>query len=110
MHRAPDARPPVPVVPWVFLVPRIEGLRDLHDLPRDRAPVLFDEIDRLSRILVDEFQAEKINEAALGYQVPQLKVHVIDRYASDVTWSGNVWNAGVVQDVDLAVVGTHRTT
>ena len=95
--------------PWVILVPRIEGLRDLHDLPRDRARVLFDEIDRLSRILVDEFQAEKINVAALGNQVPQLHVHVIGRYASDVAWPGPVWNAGVVQDVDQVVVRARAT-
>lgn len=91
--------------PWVILVPRIEGLRDFHDLPRNRAIVLFDEIDRVSRILVDEFEAEKINVAALGNQVPQLHVHVIGRYASDAAWPGPVWNAGVVQDVDKAVVG-----
>ena len=91
--------------PWVILVPRIEGLRDFHDLPREKAPALFDEIDRVSRILIDEFEAEKINVAALGNQVPQLHVHVIGRYASDAAWPGPVWNAGVVQDVDQAVVG-----
>ena len=91
--------------PWVILVPRIDGLRDFHDLPREQALGLFDEIDRLSRILVDEFKAEKINVAALGNQVPQLHVHVIARYASDAAWPGPVWNAGVVQDVDQAVVG-----
>lgn len=91
--------------PWVILVPRIDGLRDFHDLPRDSAVVLFDEIDRLSRILIDEFNAEKINVAALGNQVPQLHVHVIGRYASDAAWPGPVWNAGVVESVDRAVVG-----
>lgn len=90
--------------PWVILVPRIEGLRDFHDLPRDRALVLFDEIERVSRILIDEFQAEKINVAALGNQVPQLHVHVNGRYVSDAAWPGPVWNAGVVQGVDQAVV------
>lgn len=90
--------------PWVILVPRIDGLRDFHDLPREHALVLFDEIDRVSRILVDEFKAEKINVAALGNQVPQLHVHVIARYASDAAWPGPVWNAGVVQGDDQAVV------
>lgn len=90
--------------PWVILVPRIEGLRDFHDLPRDRAPILFDEIERVSRILIDEFTAEKINVAALGNQVPQLHVHVIGRYASDAAWPGPVWNAGVVRDVDQTLV------
>lgn len=90
--------------PWVILVPRIDALRDFHDLPREHALVLFDEIDRVSRILIDEFQAEKINVAALGNQVPQLHVHVIGRYASDAAWPGPVWNAGVVQGVDQAII------
>jgi len=95
--------------PWVILVPRFAGLRDLHDLPQDQAPVLFDEIDRLSRVLIDEFNAEKINVAALGNQVPQLHVHVIGRHASDAAWPGPVWNAGVVQVVDQAVVRERAT-
>ena len=91
--------------PWTILVPRIDGLRDFHDLPRDQALALFDEIDAVSRVLVSAFEAEKINVAALGNQVPQLHVHVIGRYASDVAWPGPVWNAGVVADTDAAVVG-----
>ena len=87
--------------PWVILVPRIEGLRDFHDLPRDKAPGLFDEIDRVSRALVDTFDAEKVNVAALGNQVPQLHVHVIGRFATDAAWPGPVWNAGPVDDVDI---------
>ena len=91
--------------PWTILVPRIDGLRDFHDLPRDQALALFDEIDAVSRVLVSAFKAEKINVAALGNQVPQLHVHVIGRYASDAAWPGPVWSAGVVAQADAAVVG-----
>lgn len=90
--------------PWTILVPRIGGLRDFHDLPRDEALTLFDEVGHVSRALVNAFAAEKINVAALGNQVPQLHVHVIGRYATDAAWPGPVWNAGVVVDPDLAVV------
>ena len=91
--------------PWTILVPRIDGLRDFHDLPRDQALTLFDEIDAVSRVLVSAFEAQKINVAALGNQVPQLHVHVIGRYASDAAWPGPVWNAGVLTAPDAAVVG-----
>ena len=91
--------------PWTILVPRIDGLRDFHDLPRDQALALFDEIDAVSRVLVSAFEAEKINVAALGNQVPQLHVHVIGRYASDAAWPGPVWSAGAVAEADAAVVG-----
>ena len=90
--------------PWVILVPRLEGLRDFHDLPRDQALAMFEEIDRVSRILVEAFAAEKINVAALGNQVPQLHVHVIARYANDIAWPGPVWNAGAADEMDDALV------
>ena len=92
--------------PWVILVPRIAGLRDYHDLPRDSALTLFDEIAQVSRAFVDTFDAEKINVAALGNQVPQLHVHVIGRYTHDAAWPGPVWNAGVAEKVDQDVIGS----
>ena len=90
--------------PWLILVPRREGLRDLHDLPREHAAALFDEIGAASRALQSSCKAEKINVAALGNQVPQLHIHVIARYANDIAWPGPVWHAGPVAEVDLAVV------
>ena len=90
--------------PWTILVPRIGGLRDFHDLPREEALTLFDEVGHASRALVDAFAVEKVNVAALGNQVPQLHVHVIGRFATDAAWPGPVWNAGVVEDPDLDVV------
>ena len=90
--------------PWLILVPRLDALRDFHDLPAVHAPMLFAEIALASRMLQTLFAAEKINVAALGNQVPQLHIHVIARYADDVAWPGPVWNAGPVGDVDMAVV------
>lgn len=87
--------------PWTILVPRLDALRDFHDLPRQHALPLFDEIEAVSRALVDVFRADKINVAALGNQVPQLHVHVIARYESDIAWPGPVWNAGVAASADL---------
>ena len=90
--------------PWTILVPRLEGLRDFHDLPRQHALALFDDIETVSRALIDVFAADKINVAALGNQVPQLHVHVIARHVGDVAWPGPVWNAGVAEGADLDTV------
>lgn len=95
--------------PWTILVPRIGGLRDFHDLPRKQVATLFEEIDAVSRALIDEFGAEKINVAALGNQVPQLHVHVIGRFVHDVAWPGPVWNAGVARNVDISTIYNHAT-
>ena len=90
--------------PWIILVPRVGGLRDLHDLPGDRVPTLFEEISAVSRALIGEFGAEKINVAALGNQVPQLHIHVIGRFTHDVAWPGPVWNAGAASHADAATI------
>jgi diadenosine tetraphosphate (Ap4A) HIT family hydrolase len=79
---------------WLILVPRIPGLRDLHNLPEEHRGDLFTEIDQASRALEQVADAYKINVAALGNQVPQLHVHVIARQTNDAAWPGPVWGVG----------------
>ncbi len=78
---------------WVILVPRIAGLRDLHDVPAPDRSTLFEEIERVSRALGRIVAADKINVAALGNQVPQLHVHIIARRTDDAAWPDPVWSA-----------------
>lgn len=80
--------------PWCILVPRRDGLRELHDLAGDDRSALFDELDAVSRALQHTVDAHKINVAALGNQVPQLHVHVIARQQDDAAWPGPVWGQG----------------
>ncbi|MDP6376229.1 MAG: HIT family protein [Pseudomonadales bacterium] len=80
--------------PWCILVPRIEHLRDLHDIPRGRREAVMDEVDAVARALQQIHHADKINVAALGNQVPQLHVHVIARHTTDEAWPGPVWGVG----------------
>ena len=81
--------------PWLILVPRIDGLRDFHEVPIDHRSALFEEIESASLAVEKLVNADKINVAALGNQVPQLHVHVIGRLTSDVAWPGPVWGVGV---------------
>jgi len=79
--------------PWLLLVPARPDIREIHDLaPADRA-LLLDEIVRASQALEAVAKPDKINVAALGNMVPQLHVHVIARYRSDVAWPKPVWGA-----------------
>ena len=78
---------------WVILVPRIAGLRDLHDVPASKRTALFDEIQRVSSALGRIVAADKINVAALGNQVPQLHIHIIARRTDDAAWPDPVWSA-----------------
>ena len=80
--------------PWLVLVPRQSGLRDLIDLARDDQHRLLDEISRCAHVLHALDKPDKLNIAALGNVVAQLHVHVIARYVSDAAWPRPVWNVG----------------
>ncbi len=80
--------------PWLILVPRQDGLRELHDLSGDELPVLMAEMARASDALARGFAPDKVNTGALGNVVAQLHVHVIARWRSDPAWPGPVWGAG----------------
>jgi len=77
--------------PWLILVPRRPGLRDIDDLPPADRTVLIEETARASRALKDTVRPAKINVAALGNLVPQLHLHVIARFTDDPAWPRPVW-------------------
>ena len=77
---------------WCILVPRIDGLRDFHEVPSAQRDALFGEIERVSIALQEITRPDKINVAALGNMVPQLHIHVIARHATDIAWPSPVWS------------------
>ena len=77
--------------PWLVLVPRIAGARELIDLEAAQRRELMDETDLAARLLRDVFRPFKLNVAALGNLVPQLHVHVIARDEGDPAWPAPVW-------------------
>lgn len=80
--------------PWLILVPRIAGARELIDLDRDDRGALLDEVAAISRVLETKLRPDKINVAALGNVVAQLHVHLIARFADDAVWPQPVWGRG----------------
>ena len=80
--------------PWLILVPRIAGLRELTELPRDDQHALLDEINRAAHVLHAIANPDKLNIAALGNVVPQLHVHVVARFVGDAAWPRPVWGVG----------------
>lgn len=77
--------------PWVILVPRVGGVREIHDLSREQQQLLLAESSALGRGLLDLFGGDKLNVAALGNMVPQLHLHHIVRFQNDTAWPGPVW-------------------
>lgn len=79
--------------PWLILVPRRNGLVELHDLSTADLETMTAEITRASRALQALFTPDKINVAAIGNLVAQLHVHVIARFTDDPVWPKPVWGA-----------------
>jgi diadenosine tetraphosphate (Ap4A) HIT family hydrolase len=80
--------------PWLILVPRIAGARELIDLDEGDQRALIGEVTQVGRVLEALLRPDKLNVAALGNVVPQLHVHVIARFASDAAWPQPVWGRG----------------
>ena len=80
--------------PWLILVPRYNGLSEIHDLRDKDQSTLISEITAATRALEKLFQPEKINVAALGNLVSQLHIHVIARFEEDEAWPNPVWGIG----------------
>jgi len=77
--------------PWLILVPRVTGVREIIDLNEADQQRLMREIAKASAALKWLRRPHKINVAALGNMVPQLHVHVLGRDESDLAWPKPVW-------------------
>jgi diadenosine tetraphosphate (Ap4A) HIT family hydrolase len=78
--------------PWLVLVPRRIGIREIHQLRTLDLALLVGEIAKASRVVSEICRPEKVNVGALGNIVPQLHVHVIGRFRDDPAWPGPVWS------------------
>lgn len=83
--------------PWVILVPRVAGVRDIIDLDDARIRQLNDESLAVQRLLRSLCAPDKLNVASIGNLVPQLHVHHVARFATDSEWPAPVWGRGKPQ-------------
>ncbi len=77
--------------PWFILVPDREAITEIHQLDPVDLQQLIKESSILSKTISEQFNADKINIAALGNVVSQLHIHHIVRYRSDAAWPAPVW-------------------
>lgn len=78
--------------PWIFLVPRRDGIKRIMDMNGDDQQQLMVELDLAQNLLWKLFQPDQLNVAAIGNKTPQLHVHVIARFTDDPAWPGTVWD------------------
>ena len=79
--------------PWLILVPRISGIREIIELSDNQQQQLQKESNLVAEFLLSEFSPDKLNIAALGNVVEQLHIHHIARYRNDPSWPAPIWNA-----------------
>ncbi|MFQ5581805.1 MAG: HIT domain-containing protein [Mariprofundaceae bacterium] len=77
--------------PWLILIPRREGVSELHQLNEPDQHQLLVESAQVSKVLEELFQPDKLNVAALGNVVPQFHWHIVARFKGDAAWPGPVW-------------------
>lgn len=80
--------------PWLILVPRKEGAREIFDLNKEERAVLIEEINHCAQVLQKDTGAFKTNVATLGNVVSQMHIHVIAREQEDDAWPKPVWGTG----------------
>lgn len=93
--------------PWIVLIPRVAGARELEDLPPDQLRLLMDEVlgaGRAVRALGEAMgrPVAKLNVGQLGNITAQLHVHVVGRRPDDAAWPGPVWGAGRAEPYSAA--------
>ena len=67
-------------IPWLILVPRRTNISEWHSLSPTDQSRLHEECIQVGSIVMDLFNGDKLNTAALGNLVPQLHVHQIVRF------------------------------
>ncbi|WP_217874859.1 HIT domain-containing protein [Pseudoalteromonas shioyasakiensis] len=77
--------------PWFILVPRVAGVKEIIDLSEELQITLLQESGKLSKLLQQVFNPDKLNVAALGNMVSQLHVHHIARFTTDAAWPTPIW-------------------
>ncbi len=90
--------------PWLMLVPRRAGARELIDLEENQQVQLLGEIAACAAALKETVPCDKLNIAALGNMVAQLHVHVIARTKDDAAWPKPVWGAVPSRAYDVAAM------
>ena len=77
--------------PWFIMVPRRVEVKDIYQLDWQDQQQFLNESSAVSEILMQCFDGEKMNVAALGNMTPQLHIHHVVRFKTDPSWPKPIW-------------------
>ena len=88
--------------------------RELFELAPTERIQLMEEVSRLAKVLFETFEANKINYAQLGNQIPHIHWHVIPRLPNDPAPLEPVWSVAhdrlvLLPDQGQALIARIRT-
>ncbi len=91
--------------PWIVLVPRRMGARELEHITNGDRVQLMEEIIAAGAAVraigaATGRPVDKLNVGSLGNITPQLHVHVVGRRPDDEAWPGPVWGHGKAKRYD----------
>lgn len=101
--------------PWIILIPRVSGAREIEDLDAAGRARLMEEVVAAGAAVrkIGEargFAVAKLNVGALGNVTPQLHVHVVGRSPGDAAWPGPVWGVGVAEPLTAEALEKAKAT
>lgn len=77
--------------PWTVLVPKRADITEIYKLDHIDQMQLLEESAKLCNAMETVCKPDKLNIAAIGNMVPQLHLHHIARYRTDIAWPAPVW-------------------
>jgi len=77
--------------PWFILVPQRNDISEIYQLNDCDRQQLLQESCLLAEKLIDIYQPDKLNIAAIGNLVPQLHLHHVARFKTDKAWPAPIW-------------------
>lgn len=77
--------------PWFILVPERADMQEIYQLSKTDRHLLSEESNYLAENLAVLYNADKMNIAAIGNLVPQLHIHHVVRYQTDLAWPAPIW-------------------
>ena len=78
------------LLPWFILVPDTQEI-ELYRLPLEQQIDILYKINSLSEMLIENFEANKLNIATIGNVVSQLHIHIMGRSPGDHCWPSVAW-------------------
>jgi len=77
--------------PWFILVPQRNNITEIYQLNEPDRQQLLAESCLLAEKIVEIYQPDKLNIAAIGNLVPQSHLHHVARYETDKAWPSPIW-------------------